>query len=102
MENIILSAIYALVPLLEKPAGYPVYTQRVSESLNLSVEELIPHLNMLIEGEYVKISPLHQPPLLSLTTKGVTKVERLCDQPVEENKFPLYQIMPNFPSAIGF
>jgi len=90
LEDIILSTIYTSVPLMERPVNFPINTESVSEKLNMSVEELSSHLRVLLEREYIKVAMAHKAPLLYLTYTGVSRVERLCNEPFDKNLAPLF------------
>ncbi|WP_181305576.1 hypothetical protein [Rufibacter sp. XAAS-G3-1] len=90
MEDIILSTIYASVPLMERPTSFPIDTEILSESLKMSVGELWLHLRALLESEFIKVSVLHGRPILFLTKAGLSRVERLCKQPLDQSRVPLF------------
>lgn len=90
MEDIILSTIYTSVPLMERPVNFPINTESISEKLNMSIEELSVHLRTLLEREYIKVAMVQTAPLLFLTKAGVSRVEGLCKQPMDDNLVPLF------------
>ncbi|KAA3435929.1 hypothetical protein [Rufibacter hautae] len=86
MEDIVLSVIYALVPMLETPHGSPVQADEVRTTLNVSAEELAPHLQSLQEGKLIDVSSCRD--CVSLTHSGVLRVEWLCRQPFDSRSSP--------------
>ncbi|KAA3438706.1 hypothetical protein [Rufibacter hautae] len=81
MEDLILSVIYALVPLPEAPHGSLVQSSKVQTTLSVGAEELDPHLMSLQEGRLIQVSAHRD--YVSLTREGVLRVEWLCRQPLD-------------------
>ncbi|WP_205502249.1 hypothetical protein [Rufibacter psychrotolerans] len=78
MMDKIVHEVYSLVKCKEMPEDFPVESSRVSKRLDLGQEAMLPHYFRLSEEGLLKISTLHQPPLLYLTRAGLARAKRLA------------------------
>ncbi len=85
MKDLVLSVVYAQVPLPEMPHGFPVQAVEVRASLGMGEQELAPHQSHL-KGRLIQVSA-HQD-YVSLTRSGVLRVEGLCRQPLHPRSEP--------------
>ncbi|WP_123125668.1 hypothetical protein [Rufibacter latericius] len=73
----LLTALLTKVKGLPTPEDHPTLSQEIAGEMSLPLEEVLSLSRMLVQDGFLKISPLHDPPLLYLTVSGVARALRL-------------------------